>query len=161
MNGQALDPSHGFPVRLLVPGSYGVASVKWLNRIEAVTTPFEGLFQSVKYTNRRSTGRGVPTESVGPMPVKSEIIRPADDAVLGVGANRVFGMAWAGESAVAAVEISVDHGETWHRAELNGPRAPYSWTLWEYLWRVDVPGKYAILARDFRIRPHSTDRARQ
>jgi DMSO/TMAO reductase YedYZ molybdopterin-dependent catalytic subunit len=147
MNGEWLEPSHGYPLRLLVPGWYGVASVKWLRRIEAVATPFQGYFQTEKYTIRRSTGRGVTTEVVGPMPVKSEIIRPAEDAVLGIGANRIFGMAWAGEHAVAAVEVSVDGGETWQRAELNGPHAPYSWTLWEHLWEVAVPGEYTLLAR--------------
>ena len=147
MNGEWLEPSHGFPLRLLVPGWYGVASVKWLQRIEAVATPYEGYFQTKKYTIRRPTGRGETTEVVGPMPVKSEIIRPADDAVLGIGANRIFGMAWAGEHAVAAVEVSVDGGDTWQRAELNGPRAPYSWTLWEHLWEVVAPGEYTLLAR--------------
>ena len=126
--------------------------------------PFEGYFQSVKYTISRPTGRGVRTESVGPMPVKSEIIRPTDDSILGVGANRIVGMAWAGEFAVASVEVSVDGGNSWQRAELNGPRAPYSWTLWEYLWRVDVPGEYAILARAIsesgHIQPIDHDRDR-
>ena len=59
----------------------------------------------------------------------------------------MFGMAWAGEDAVAVVEISVDGGATWQSAELNGPRAPYSWTLWEYLWEVRTPGEYQILSR--------------
>ncbi len=147
MNGEWLEPSHGYPLRLLVPGWYGVASVKWLDRIEAVSAPYEGYFQTTKYTIQRANGRGYSTEVVGPMPVKSEIIRPADNAVLGIGANRIFGMAWAGEHAVAAVEVSVDGGETWQRAELNGPRAPYSWTLWEHLWEVAVPGEYTLLAR--------------
>lgn len=147
MNGERLEPSHGFPVRLLVPGWYGVASVKWLERIEASRVPFEGYYQTVKYTVERSTGRGVQTEVVGAMPVKSEIIRPAGDAVLGVGTNRVFGMAWAGEEAVEAVEVSLDGGESWLRAELNGPRAPYSWTLWEYLWEVAAPGEHVLLSR--------------
>lgn len=147
MNGEWLEPSHGYPLRLLVPGWYGVASVKWLERIEAVSTPFQGYFQTEKYTIKRPTGRGVTTEVVGPMPVKSEIIRPSDNAVLGVGANRIFGMAWAGEHAVAAVEVSVDGGATWQAAELNGPRAPYSWTLWEHLWEVGAPGEYSLLAR--------------
>jgi DMSO/TMAO reductase YedYZ molybdopterin-dependent catalytic subunit len=151
MNGEVLDLSHGFPVRLLIPGWYGVASVKWLRRIEVVNEPFQGYFQTVKYTVQRATGRGVQREVVGPMPIKSEIIRPADDAVLGVGANRMFGTAWAGEDAVAAVEVSVDGGATWQHAELNGPREPFSWTLWEYLWEVPTPGEYQLLSRAISI----------
>jgi DMSO/TMAO reductase YedYZ molybdopterin-dependent catalytic subunit len=147
MNGERLELSHGFPLRLLVPGWYGVASVKWLTRIEASSEPFGGYFQTAKYTIRHRTGGGSRTDIVGPMPVKSEIIRPVGHSVLGIGANRLFGMAWAGEHAVAAVEVSVDGGSSWQRAELQGPRAPYSWTAWEYLWETASPGEYMLLAR--------------
>jgi DMSO/TMAO reductase YedYZ molybdopterin-dependent catalytic subunit len=147
MNGEILEPSHGYPLRLIVPGWYGVASVKWLTRIEAATAPFQGYYQTVKYTIKQRTGGGVRTDIVGPMPVKSEIIRPIDGSVLGIGANRLFGMAWAGEQAVAAVEVSVDGGMSWQRAELQGTRAAYSWTAWEYLWETAAPGEYTLLAR--------------
>jgi DMSO/TMAO reductase YedYZ molybdopterin-dependent catalytic subunit len=147
MNGEPLEPSHGFPVRLMVPGWYGVASVKWLVRIAAVNAPFQGYFQTEKYTIQHRTGGGTRTDIVGPMPVKSEIIRPVEQSVLGIGANRLFGMAWAGEHAVAAVEVSVDGGVSWQRAELQGPRAPYSWNAWEFLWETAAPGDYTLLAR--------------
>jgi hypothetical protein len=81
------------------------------------------------------------------MAVKAEIIRPHESAQLGLGMNRLFGVAWAGEDAVAAVEISTDGGQTWSRAELLGPQAKFSWTLWEYLWEVGTPGNYSLLAR--------------
>jgi DMSO/TMAO reductase YedYZ molybdopterin-dependent catalytic subunit len=147
MNGEALEPNHGFPLRLLVPGWYGVASVKWLRRIEVLDRPFQGYFQTTKYTVQRRRGDGLHPVVVGPMAVKSEIIRPHADAVVGVGTNRVVGVAWAGEEAVAGVEVSTDGGRTWSAAEVVGPRAPYSWTLWEYLWEVAEAGPYALLAR--------------
>jgi DMSO/TMAO reductase YedYZ molybdopterin-dependent catalytic subunit len=147
LNGEPLEPSHGFPLRLFVPGWYGVASVKWLTRIEVLAAPFRGYFQSVKYTMQQRTVRGLETALVGPMAVKSEILRPHAGADLGLGTNRVFGVAWAGEEAVAAVEVSTDGGRTWGRADLVGPQAPYSWTLWEYLWEAADPGDYELLAR--------------
>ena len=147
MNGERLEPSHGFPVRLLVPGWYGVASIKWLTRIEAIDTSFQGYFQTVKYTIQRWTGRGKQPEVVGAMPVKSEIIRPRDDEELGIGTNRVFGMAWAGEEAVAAVEVSVDGGRSWNRADIIGPQAPYSWNLWEYIWEVAAADEHTLFSR--------------
>jgi DMSO/TMAO reductase YedYZ molybdopterin-dependent catalytic subunit len=147
MNGEQLEPSHGFPVRLFVPGWYGVASVKWLKRIEVLDRPFKGYFQSTKYTVQQESSDGPRTVVVGPMALKAEIIRPSADAVLGLGTNRLFGVAWAGEEAVAGVAVSTDGGQTWEQAELMGPRAPYSWTLWEYLWEVAEPGDYALLAR--------------
>jgi DMSO/TMAO reductase YedYZ molybdopterin-dependent catalytic subunit len=164
MNGEPLEPSHGYPLRLIVPGWYGVASVKWVSRIEVVAEPFRGYFQSVKYTIEHATGSGRRVDVVGPMPAKSEILRPAEGDVLGVGANRIFGMAWAGESAVAAVEISTDGGETWQRAQLHGPTAKFSWTPWEYLWEAVAPGEYSLLARavaeDGQVQPMQHDRRR-
>jgi DMSO/TMAO reductase YedYZ molybdopterin-dependent catalytic subunit len=147
MNGELLHPSHGHPLRLFVPGWYGVASVKWLRRIEVVNEPFRGYFQSVKYTVQRRTERGVESEVVGPMVPKSEIIRPRAGDVLGLGSNRFFGVAWAGEDSVSRVEISTDGGDTWSDATLMGPQAPYSWTLWEYLWEASSPGEHTVLSR--------------
>jgi DMSO/TMAO reductase YedYZ molybdopterin-dependent catalytic subunit len=147
MNGEILDPIHGYPLRLFVPGWYGVASVKWLRRIEVLKQPFRGYFQSVKYTVQRRTERGVESEVVGPMMPKSEIIRPRAGAVLSLGGNRLFGAAWAGEDSVGSVEVSTDGGATWNGATLIGLQAPYSWTLWEYLWEVESPGEHSLLVR--------------
>ncbi|HJT31251.1 MAG TPA: sulfite oxidase [Pirellulales bacterium] len=146
MNGEPLEADHGFPLRLFVPGWYGVASVKWLVRIAVIDEPFAGYFQTTKYTIRRQSGTGVGTAVVGPMAVKSEILRPRQGEVLGLGRNRVVGLAWAGEEAVARVEINVN-ARNWTPAELIGPRAPYSWTLFEATWQFDTPGDYSLYAR--------------
>ena len=147
MNGEPLEPSHGFPLRLFVPGWYGVASVKWLARIDVRDRPFDGYFQTTKYTVDRRTPDGLERVVVGPMVVKSEIVRPAHGEALGVGTHRVFGLAWAGEDAVAGVDVSLDGGGSWRPVSLIGPRAPYSWCLWEYAWEVRSPGAYTLLAR--------------
>jgi DMSO/TMAO reductase YedYZ molybdopterin-dependent catalytic subunit len=148
MNGELLSPSHGYPVRLFVPGWYGVAAVKWLSRVEVLARPYRGYFQGVKYTVQRGVRDGeVETVGVGPMAVKSEMIRPQEGAVLGVGTNRLFGVAWAGEEAVACVEVSTDGGKTWRPADLLTTPARYCWTLWEYLWEVAEEGDYTLLCR--------------
>jgi len=147
MNGERLELNHGFPLRLFVPGWYGVASVKWLTRIRVIDHQFQGYFQTKKYTVQRDTGRGRQTIVVGPMAVKSEIIRPHAGEPLGIGTNRVFGVAWAGDDLVKDVDVSTDGGNTWQRAELLGIRAPYSWCLWEYLWSVEGEGEYELMAR--------------
>jgi DMSO/TMAO reductase YedYZ molybdopterin-dependent catalytic subunit len=147
MNGEPLTPDHGYPVRLLVPGWYGVASVKWLSRVEAVREPFAGYFQTTKYTiQRRQGGKTAPVTIQG-MAIKSEIVRPSTGATLGLGRQRLFGLAWAGEEAVSRVEVSVDGGTSWSIAELLGPFAPYSWTVWEFLWHVREAGSYRLLSR--------------
>jgi DMSO/TMAO reductase YedYZ molybdopterin-dependent catalytic subunit len=164
MNGEPLDRDHGFPARLLVPGWFGVASVKWLTRIHVVDQPFEGHFQTVKYTARYRTGRGIQSESIGPMEVKSEILGPREGETLSLGVVRIFGLAWAGEEAVAAVELSLDGGASWCRATLVGPSAPYSWTLWEYNWDATRSGERALIARAIssggRIQPAGYDSLR-
>jgi DMSO/TMAO reductase YedYZ molybdopterin-dependent catalytic subunit len=148
MNGELLSGDHGAPLRLFVPGWYGVASVKWLRTLEAVAQPYRGYFQSVKYTvKRRSAGGYSETVVVGPMQVKSEIVRPLEAERLGVGTNRLFGIAWAGEEAVNRVEVSVDGGQTWASGNLLSQPAKYCWTLWEYLWEVATPGEYPLLTR--------------
>lgn len=147
MNGEPLTPAHGHPARLLVPGWYGVASVKWLSRIEAPRVPFRGYFQTNKYTIQRRQGGETKTVPIQGMAVKSEVVRPVGGATLGLGRQRIFGVAWAGEEAVARVELSVDDGATWSNAELLGPFAPYSWTLWEFLWQVRQSGTYRLLSR--------------
>jgi DMSO/TMAO reductase YedYZ molybdopterin-dependent catalytic subunit len=147
MNGELLAPSHGFPLRLFVPGWYGVASVKWLRRIEVLERPFQGYYQTTKYTIRRWTPHGTESVIVGPMAIKSEILRPRAGEEVGPGANRVFGIAWAGEEAVAAVEVSTDGGRSWGLARLIGPQEPNCWTLWEYPWEVATAGDYTLLAR--------------
>lgn len=147
MNGELLSASHGFPLRLFVPGWYGVSSVKWLRKIELLDRAFHGYYQSVKYTVQRETPTGRETVVVGPMAVKSELIRPASGAELGIGTNRLFGVAWAGEEAVGKVEVSTDGGRTWSAADLIGPRTPYCWTPWEYLWEVAQEGEYTLLTR--------------
>ncbi len=161
MNGELLDPTHGYPLRLFVPGWYGVASVKWLRRIEVLNKPFRGYFQTVKYTIQRQTENGIATEVVGPMMPKSEVIAPRGGAVLGLGMNRLFGASWAGEDSVSCVEVSTDSGATWSDATLIGPQAPYSWTLWEYLWEARSPGDITILVRatasSGRVQPPDRD----
>src|SRR5205807_8296639 len=90
---------------------------------------------------------GAETVVVGPMAVKSELLRPRAGEALGPGTNRISGVAWAGEEAVAAVEVSTDAGRSWGLARLIGPQGPYCWTLWEYPWEVAEPGEYTLLAR--------------
>lgn len=147
MNGEPLTPEHGFPARLLVPGWYGVASVKWLTRLQATERPFHGYYQNKKYTIQARTASGVEKVIIQTMAVKSEIIRPREGETLGIGTQRVFGVAWAGETTVGKVEVSTDGGHSWGDADLIGLQAPYSWALWEYLWEVATPGPYALMAR--------------
>ena len=147
MNGEWLDENHGAPMRLFVPGWYGVASVKWLRAMRVIDQPYPGYFQTVKYTVDRGHGAAKRRVPLGPGVIKSEILQPAEGATLGRGTNRIAGIAWAGEQRVTRVDVSSDGGRTWHAAHLKGLQQPYSWCQWEALWTVTAPGDYTIMAR--------------
>jgi DMSO/TMAO reductase YedYZ molybdopterin-dependent catalytic subunit len=113
MNGEALSPAHGFPVRAIVPGWYGAASVKWLARILVSHQPFAGYFQTVDYSywERRN---GLPMLlPIQELLVKAEIARPAIAEVVPASAKyRVHGAAWTSDSEITKVEFSDNLGAT-------------------------------------------------
>lgn len=147
MNGEWLEPNHGAPLRLFVPGWYGVASVKWLRRMTAIDYVYQGYFQTVKYSVDRAGAGGKRRVPIGPGAVKSEILFPRAGETLAPGTNRIAGVAWAGEDRIASVEVSTDGGRTWHDARLKGLQQPYSWCQWESLWTVPGPGEHILMAR--------------
>ena len=145
MNDEPLRREHGYPVRLVVPGSYGVASVKWLERISVVDTPFAGHFQADRYVYR-----GHPLhaedESVTRMHVRSLIATPeAGDVVRGT--VQVRGMAWSGYGEVTTVAFSADGGATWQDARLLEGSSLHGPTMWECEWTPPGQGEYELLAR--------------
>lgn len=148
MNGEPLPASHGYPLRAVVGGWYGMASVKWLARIVVTDRPFQGFFQSLDYSyfERRE---GQPTlKPVTAIQPKAVLARPGLQDVIPAGKPyRVFGAAWAGEHAVDKVEVSVDGGKTWAKAKLLGESKPVQWVLWEYEWEKPAAGQASLVAR--------------
>ncbi|MEP6822701.1 MAG: sulfite oxidase [Chthoniobacterales bacterium] len=140
LNGEPLTPSHGFPLRAVVPGWYGMASVKWLERIMVSTTPFHGYYQSIDYVywTRRD---GLPTlVPLSKMPVKAQVARPVmDEKVPAATTYRVHGAAWGGEGGIAKVELSTDGGGTWSVAEITDSAEKNAWRFWEFHW--DTPAE--------------------
>lgn len=146
MNGEPLTANHGAPLRLFVPGWYGVASVKWLRRLTVIDHVYQGFFQTVKYSVDRETEAGIQRVPLGPAVVKSEILTPRPGETLAPGAQRIDGVAWAGEDRILGVEISTDGGAHWQAAELKGPQQPYSWCQWECAWTATA-GEHALMSR--------------
>ena len=144
MNGEPLPPSHGAPVRLVVPGWYGVASVKWLARLEALTRPFGGFFQRERYVYTDGTSADTP---VGAMRVRSLVTSPAPGAIVSRGRVPIVGRAWSGEGGVASVEVAVDGGDSWQPAELLRGDAPHAWCRFRLEVTIDRPGRHVIRAR--------------
>jgi len=150
MNGEPLQPQHGYPLRLLVPGWYGMASVKWLDRIEAVTEPFQGYQMARAY--RYSQTADEPGEAVTLIRVRALMIPPGipdfltRTRLVQAGAVTLTGKAWAGRQMVSRVEVSVDGGATWSDAKLGQSDSPHAWKTWTFLWDA-TPGTHTLCVR--------------
>lgn len=167
MNGEDLAPKHGFPVRAIVPGWYGMASVKWLSRIIVVEKPFAGFFQSIDYSYFEREA-GIPTlVPVTKNQVKSQIARPNRGETVPKGTSyRVHGAAWAGESDVTKVEVSQDGGKSWSEAKLTGEAVRHAWRLWEWTWQTPKSaGPVLLMSRATdqlgRVQPMKHDQDRR
>lgn len=160
MNDEPLTPAHGYPLRVFVPGWYGMASVKWVTRIEARTTPFEGHFQTDRYVYIGDSDvlDGTP---VTRMRVRALILSPESGATLSGDAIaagvRVRGIAWSGFGAVRTVEVSDDGGRSWHAAVVTPAGSPYAASHWHFDWRPDA-GWFAD-GRGIELIARATDEA--
>jgi DMSO/TMAO reductase YedYZ molybdopterin-dependent catalytic subunit len=151
VNGVALPPQHGFPLRLVVPGWYGMTSVKWLSRITLVDAPFDGYQMRHSYRVRHEEDeRGEQITTIAP---RSLMVPPGipefltRSRVVGSGPCEIFGRAWSGGAEIVAVDVSVDGGATWKPAELGpatlGGRA---WRAWRFTWDAS-PGEHELCCR--------------
>ena len=149
MNGQPLLPQHGAPLRLVVPGWYGMASVKWLAGIEAVEQPFEGIQQTVSYHFRSRAGeQGTPCTH---MRVNSLMLPPGmpdfftRSRIVDAGRVSLLGRAWSGGGApISRVEVGVDGA--WRDARLAASVGPWAWRGWTFDWDA-APGECTLECR--------------
>jgi DMSO/TMAO reductase YedYZ molybdopterin-dependent catalytic subunit len=142
MNGQPLPPRHGYPLRLVVPGWYGMASVKWLTGIRVTDERFDGYFQDTHYVYERGSGR----EPVRQMQVRALITRPGAGQELPGGVVTVRGVAWSGAAPIDRVDVSVAGGRR-QKARLTGAAETHGWQQWEFLATGLGPGETVIRAR--------------
>jgi len=150
VNGDPLPPQHGFPLRLVVPGWYGMTSVKWLARIDLLAEPFDGYQQAVGYRMRAHEGdEGTPVTRIMP---RALMVPPGIPdfftrrRFLEAGPCELAGRAWSGWGAIEAVEVSVDGGAAWAPAELGPEPEPGAWRGWRFAW--DAPaGEHELCCR--------------
>jgi DMSO/TMAO reductase YedYZ molybdopterin-dependent catalytic subunit len=146
MNGAALPLQHGYPLRLIVPGWYAVASVKWLTEIELVDHPFAGHFQTEKYWYEWQRDDKIVREPVALQRVRALIAEPGPNADVPSGDTVIRGVAWSGVAPIAHVEVSVGDGD-WREARLIGERQRHGWQWWELTAHLDTPGATTVRAR--------------
>jgi len=146
MNGAPLLPTHGAPVRLFVPRWAGIASTKWLSRLEALPRPFDGTYNTANYVLFTEDGEGL--HPVREMPVKSLIASPVAGSKLKVGNQKLHGFAWSGYGGITRVDVSTDDGATWHEAEVTGSAGRLSWVRFEFTWKAKA-GETRLLSRAY------------
>jgi DMSO/TMAO reductase YedYZ molybdopterin-dependent catalytic subunit len=139
MNSRPVPLLHGGPLRLIVPGWYGMASAKWLTHVHARRTESDNHFMARGY--RYADG------PVNLMHVKSLITAPIDGERVSVGTTRVTGVAWTGNETISQVEISVDGGRTWQPGRFTSQSRPGTWRLWEADVTIPSPGEQRVRAR--------------
>jgi DMSO/TMAO reductase YedYZ molybdopterin-dependent catalytic subunit len=151
VNGMTLPPQHGFPLRLVVPGWYGMTSVKWLARISVLGEPFDGYQMRRSYRVRLEEDEpGEPITLIAP---RALMIPPgipefsSRARVVEAGTCELRGRAWSGESEVVAVEVSTDGGASWTSAELgDSTLGRWAWRSWRHVWEAE-PGEYELCCR--------------
>ncbi len=164
MNGEPLAQDHGFPVRAVVPGWYGMASVKWLTRVAVLQKAFRGYFQTSDYAYWDYVDGQPVRVPLGPMQLKSAIARPGVREVVPAGETyEVAGAAWGGDAGLARVEVSPDDGASWQQATWVDPEQSGVWRRWRFLWAVPAePGPRVLRARVWdgagRTQPEAHDK---
>ncbi|MEN8655854.1 sulfite oxidase [Streptomyces sp. 21So2-11] len=151
MNGGPMPPQHGHPLRLVVPGWYGMAHVKWLREITLTDTPFTGFQQAVAYRYRQEADDpGEPVTRISPRALmippgfpdfmsRTRVVRP--------GRVLLEGRAWSGYAPVTTVEVSTDGGRSWSAATLASPdEHGWAWRQWQASWTA-APGSHVLSAR--------------
>ena len=136
MNDVTLPNEHGFPIRGIIPGIYGMMNAKWITEIEVTDQVYLGYWQERGWSNDAR----IKTTSI--------IYYPASNAQVS-GPTPVAGVAFAGDRGISKVEVSLDDGNTWNPALLKPPRSPYSWVLWAYLWTPTSKGTATLMARAY------------
>ena len=139
MNDQPLPVKHGYPLRGVIPGLYGMMSAKWVNKIEVVTDVYSGYWQTRGWT---------PTAVVNTL---AFLTVPGDGSTVKLSQNNgtvmLGGVAFAGDRGISKVEVSVDGGKTWQEAVLKPAIANLTWRLWAFEWHPSSTGQYTVYAR--------------
>jgi DMSO/TMAO reductase YedYZ molybdopterin-dependent catalytic subunit len=153
LNGAPLPPQHGFPLRLVVPGWYGMTNVKWLDRITVLEEPFDGYQQEQGYRLRQDPDdEGTPLTRMQPRALMAPPGIPdfmTRERTVQVGTCMLTGRAWSGLAPVARVEVSTDGGAGWATAELEpeGELGEWAWREWTFTWKPEAAGEHVLCCR--------------
>jgi DMSO/TMAO reductase YedYZ molybdopterin-dependent catalytic subunit len=146
MNGEPLSVPHGYPLRLVMPNWYAVASVKWLTDIVVTDRPSDGFYQADRYWYEWVRDGREEREPVTFLNVRALITTPGSDASIPRGETAIRGVAWSGAANIAKVEVSLN-GDPWQEARMIGEPPRGAWQWWELLTSLDQVGSLVVRAR--------------
>ncbi|MDQ4038149.1 MAG: sulfite oxidase [Actinomycetota bacterium] len=150
MNGAPLPPQHGFPVRVVVPGWYGMTSVKWLTSISVSDKPFEGFQNAVAYRFKADLDDvGEPVSTIAPRALMAPPGFPdfgSRRRIVEAGSVALSGRAWSGRAPITRVDVSPDGGSTWQDTVLEPALGRYAWARWSTRWQA-TPGDHELCVR--------------
>ena len=148
MDGKGIPKHHGYPVRLIVPGWYGMTSVKWITEMKVIDSPNSGVYEREYSLYPSFNGNfGNVAQRVTALKVKSLIANPGSGSVIDRTMQQINGLSWCGEGYIRKVEVSFDDTRTWNQAEVEEPYSPYSAQRWKFDWEPPVVGHYLIRSR--------------
>ncbi|MFJ9385155.1 sulfite oxidase [Peribacillus sp. NPDC101481] len=147
-NNQPIPFKHGYPLRLIVPQWYAMASVKWIKQISVIDSTFNGPFQTIDYVyypNKDNDQGAFPVTRIN---INSTIQKPLDMEIVNTGKHLIKGIAWTGKGVITKMEISLDGGYTWRNADiLRRQNIDYGWVSWSFEWTILEEGEYTIKSR--------------
>ena len=150
MNGQPLSPEHGFPLRLVMPGWYGMAQIKWLTRVEVIDRHYEGRQMARNYQSLRAVPSPEGTlwldSSISRNNLKSVIARITRRRVGERFEYKIAGAAWGGPARIDRIEVKIDGGP-WLVATIDQRAGDAAWVLWSLPWKDPAPGEHVLVSR--------------
>jgi len=147
MNGEVLPEEHGFPLRVVVPGLFGMMNAKWVKEVEVVSEEYLGFWQKKGWSNKAEyqTHSTIVTPGYSSAAIRFRGLERTGS--LRQGRNVVAGFAFAGDRGISKVEVSIDGGETWEEASVKDPLSGYTWVLWAAEWNPSERGQYRLMVR--------------
>jgi hypothetical protein len=147
MNNNPLPNDHGYPLRAIVPGFYGMMNPKWITEIELVDSTYEGFWQRKGWTNNRNDNIYSSIVTMGSQDIRNRFPHLVNDNLTIGKTTQIAGVAYAGDRGISKIEVSTDGGKTWKSTIIKDPLSKYTWVLWTSKFTPKVNGDYNIVVR--------------
>jgi hypothetical protein len=147
MNNEPLTSDHGYPIRAIVPGFYGMMNPKWITEIELVDKTYEGFWQRKGWSNKKNENIYASIVTPGDQEIKNRFPHLVNENFAIDKTSPIAGVAFAGDRGISKIEVSTDGGNSWKSATIKDPLSNYAWVLWTSGFTPKDKGQYNIVVR--------------